>query len=151
MSIDVPKQTVVSREPGDGGAEKVTTQHMDITPDLANGMILVLLTNIAPTDGKVDLPMLVAYHGVRLIHLSVTPAGTVPFRVAGTPRRGRDFNIKVELGGLTGVVAPVIGKQPKDVHVLMLEGDVPAFVREEGQLFENGPVWRIDQIGPVTH
>lgn len=110
MSIDVPNQTVISREPGNGGAVKVTKQHMDLPPDLANGIILVLLTNIPPSAAKTDLPMLVAYHGVRLVHLSVTPSGTKSFRVGGSPRAARELTIKIELGGLTGMIAPILGK-----------------------------------------
>ncbi len=150
LSIDVPQGTVVSRERGSDGAEKVTTKHIALTPDLANGIILTLLTNISPKTASTDLPFLVAYNGIRVVHLIVTPAGTVPFRVGGSPRLAREFLIKVDIGGLTGMVASLLDKQPADAKVLMLEGDAPAFVREEGQLYQGGPIWRIDQVGPVS-
>jgi hypothetical protein len=150
LSIDVRQGTVISRERGSSGAEKVTMKHMALAPDLANGMFLVLLTNLSPYVAATDLPFLVAQDGFRVVHLIVTPAGMVPFSVGGSPRKAREFEIKTDLGGLTGVIAPLIGKQPETVHVLLLEGDAPAFVREEGQLYADGPIWRIDQIGPVT-
>ena len=33
----------------------------------------------------------------------------------------------MELGGIAGIVAPIIGKQPPDLHVWILGGDAPAF------------------------
>ena len=150
MSIDVASGTVVTRGPGKDGKEKVATEHMALTPDLANGMFLVLLTNIRPDAAKTDLPFLVAYNGIRIVHLEIKPAGTVPFRVGGKARPAREFTIHYQLGGLTGMIAPIIGKQPSDCKVLLLEGAAPAFIREEGQLFQDGPVWRIEQVGPVS-
>ncbi len=151
MSIDVPSGTVTLREAQKSGPPKVTTQHMDLPPDLANGIALTLLTNIGDRVPKTTLPYIVAYHGARLIHITITPEGMVPFRVGGSPRKAREFQGKADLGGLTGIVAPLVGKQPKDWHFLFLEGEAPAFVREEGQFFEDGPMWRVDQVGPVTH
>jgi hypothetical protein len=33
----------------------------------------------------------------------------------------------------------MIGKQPADYHIRILEGTAPAFIREEGQFYEGGP------------
>ena len=33
--------------------------------------------------------------------------------------------LKVDIGGLSGLVAPLVGKQPPDSHVWILDGDVP--------------------------
>ena len=44
-----------------------------------------------------------------------------------------------ELGGVTGVVAPLVGKEPPDLHVWILFSDVPAFVRFEGSLYDGWP------------
>jgi hypothetical protein len=57
--------------------------------------------------------------------------------------------VHVELDGVAGVVAPLIGKEPLDYRVLILTGADPAFIREEGQLYVGGPVWRIQQISAV--
>jgi hypothetical protein len=46
------------------------------------------------------------------------------------------------------VVALLIRKQPADVHFWILGGDAPAFLREEGQFYEGGPIWRVDLISP---
>jgi hypothetical protein len=52
-----------------------------------------------------------AGHGVRK-DLGLTPSVEVPFSVGGTSRKAIDYVLHVELGGLTEVIAPVIGKQP---------------------------------------
>jgi hypothetical protein len=42
----------------------------------------------------------------------------------------------------------MIGKQPPDYHIWILPGTAPAFIREEGPLYEGGPIWHIEQISP---
>ncbi len=42
----------------------------------------------------------------------------------------------------------MIGKQRPDYHIWILGGASPAFIREERQLYEGGPIWRIEQISP---
>jgi len=54
------------------------------------------------------------------------------------------YRVKLELGGLTGLIAPILGKQPPDLHYWLVTGDVPAFVRFEGPMFLHGPVWRLE-------
>jgi hypothetical protein len=54
------------------------------------------------------------------------------------------YLVKLALGGLTGLIAPVMGKQPPDLHYWLGAGDVPAFVRFEGPLFQHSPVWRLE-------
>jgi hypothetical protein len=53
----------------------------------------------------------------------------------------------LELGGVTGVVASLIGKTPPDLRYWLVGGDIPAFVRFEGAMFLNGPVWRVEMAG----
>ena len=57
------------------------------------------------------------------------------------------FHIHPELGGIVGVIAPLIGLQPKDVMVWVLEGDEAAVVRIVGQLGGYGPVFSSELEG----
>jgi len=57
--------------------------------------------------------------------------------------------VKVEIGGLPGVIAPLIGKQPHDTAVWILPGEAPAFVKSEGPFYQGGPIWRIELASPV--
>jgi hypothetical protein len=56
--------------------------------------------------------------------------------------------LKISIRGVAGIVAPLIGKEPPDSHVWVMEGEAPTFLRSEGPLYEGGPVWRIEQISP---
>jgi hypothetical protein len=85
----------------------------------------------------------------RLVHIVIAADGEDRVTIGGRRRQATNYRIKIELGGLAGVVAPVIGKQPSDIHFWVLSGDAPAFLREEGQLYEGGPIWRIDLVSPV--
>jgi hypothetical protein len=71
------------------------------------------------------------------------------FYLAGFPRNSSVYEIKIELGGIAGVIAPVIGKQPPNISMEILGGDMPAFLRETGPLFEGGTILTISQIGPA--
>jgi hypothetical protein len=123
--------------------------HLDLPTDLSNGLPPNLLMNLLPSAPETKLSFLAPTEKPRLIHVSIKPAGEVLFIVGGIKRKATDFVLHVELGGLTGVLAPVLGKQPDDSHIWILEGTSPAVIREEGQLYEGGPTWRIEQISPT--
>ncbi len=50
---------------------------------------------------------------------------------------------------ITGIVAPMIGKQPPDAHVWVAENGVPRIVRVDTALYVGGPVWSIQLASPV--
>jgi hypothetical protein len=79
----------------------------------------------------------------------IKPQEEETFSIVGGSRKATNYDIKVELGGIAGVAAPLFGKQPKDVHVWILVGEAPAFVRMEGEFYEGGPVWVIELASPV--
>ncbi len=126
----------------------VSKEHMDLPPDVSNGLPPNLLLNILPSTPETRISYIAPGKKPRLVHISIKPNGTLPFRVGAFRRKATDFTLHVELGGVTGVVAPIIGKQPADYHIWLQSGTPPAFVREEGPLYEGGPVWRIEQISP---
>ena len=133
----------------EAGKDKLERAHLDLPPDLANGLLLNILKNIRPDAPKTTLSYLAATPKPRLVKLVITPQSEEPFSVAGARYRAMHYVIKVELGGLAGVVAPIFGKLPKDIHVWILGGRAPAFVRTEGPLYQGGPVWRIELMSPV--
>jgi hypothetical protein len=147
LAIDAPTGRVTVRQVGDDGKEKVIADKIELPPDLANGMLPTLLKNqkVPPT----KLTMLVATPKPRLVKLAISPDGEDTFSVADSTRKAKRYTVKVEIGGVSGVVAPLIGKQPPDMHVWILGGDVPAFIRSEGPLYEDGPIWRIEMASPV--
>jgi hypothetical protein len=127
----------------------ISKEHMDLPADVSNGLPPNLLLNILPTTPETKVAYIAPGKKARLIHLSIKPMGTLAFRVGAFRRKATDFTLHVELGGVTGVVAPIIGKQPSDYHIWLQDGTPPAFVREEGPLYEGGPIWRMEQISPL--
>jgi hypothetical protein len=82
------------------------------------------------------------------VKLDITAAGSDPFSIGSSRRRARHYVVKIDIGGFAGLVAPLVGKQPPDSHVWILEGDAPAFVKSEGPLHLGGPIWRIELLSP---
>ena len=125
---------------------KVKVEHLDLPPDVSNGLPPNLLLNILPATPETKISYVAPGTKPRLIHVSIKPVGTRTFAVGGLRRTATDFVLHVEFGGVTGLVAPLVGKQPSDYHIWILPGHPPAFIREQGQLYEGGPIWIMEQI-----
>jgi hypothetical protein len=132
----------------DDGKQKVAEERLDVPPDLANGMMSILLKNVGSELSQAKVSMLAATPKPRLVTLAVTRAGEDTFHLGASTRKATHFIVKVEIGGLSGLVAPLIGKQPPDSHVWILGGDVPAFLKSEGPMYNGGPIWRIELTSP---
>jgi hypothetical protein len=84
----------------------------------------------------------------RLVHLSITPDGEETFSVAGARHKATFYKVKVEIGGIAGMIAPPIGKQPAEAKVWVVGEGAPAFVRADEALYVGGPIWGIQMTGP---
>jgi len=132
----------------DDGKEKTISERLKLPPDLANGMTTTLLKNIQPGTETV-VSMVAATPKPRIVKLHISSEGEDTFSAAGLARKATRYVIKIKIGGVAGVVAPLVGKQAEDIRVWMLRGDAPAFIRSEGQLFPGGPSWQIELSSPV--
>jgi hypothetical protein len=131
------------------GETKVEDERLEkVPPDLANGMVPTLLKNVRADAGQMTLSMLAATPKPLMVKLVVTPTGEEPFSTPGVARKAQHFVIKVDIGGLKGVLASLLGKDPPDTHVWILTGAVPAFMKSEGALYVGGPIWRIELTSP---
>jgi hypothetical protein len=148
LSLDASSGQVTIRH-SDDGKENVISERPQMPPDVANGIILTLLKNIRPETLQTTVSFLAATPKPRLVKLQIVPEGDDPFTSGGTKRKATHFAVKVQLGGLSGLVAPLLGKQPPDTHVWILQGQAPAFVKFEGALYLGGPIWRIELTSPV--
>lgn len=148
MMIDVASGFVTIRHADPHGRQQTIRKRMQVPDDLANGLILTLLKNVDPKGPPTTVSMIAATPEPRLIHLTLTPSAVTPFSTAGAARTAREFVVHVDLGGLTGIVAHLLGKQPPDSRVWILEGDAPAFVKSEQPLYAGGPLWRIELVSP---
>ncbi len=148
VSIDARDGQVTVRHTGEEGREKVETERIDLPPDLANGLVPVLLKNVRTAE-PAAMSLIAATPKPRLVRLQAAATGEEVFSFAGSTRKAQHYVVKVELGGVAGLLAPLLGKQPPAVHVWILTGDAPAFLKSEGPLYVGGPPWRIELTGPV--
>jgi hypothetical protein len=149
LLIDVRRGQVTSRSTGKDGKEEVKNDPLSFPPDLANGMVLSIAKNILPDTLETKASMLVVTPKLRLVKLAISPRGEEPFSLPGSARKAMRYEIKIELGGVVGLVAPLVGKQPPNIQIWINEGPAPAFVKEEGPFFEGGPIWTILLASPV--
>jgi hypothetical protein len=140
---------VTVRYTDDDGKEKVENAHLNLPPDLANGLVPTLLKNIPSGATRAEFSMVVASPKPRLVKLVITAEGTEPFSLAGSGREAIHYVVKVDIGGLAGVVAPILGKQPPDTQIWILGGEAPAFVKSETLSYMGGPMWRLELLSPV--
>ena len=155
-SFPQPLEMTVARANGtvtvrytDGGKQKVANEQLALPPDLANGLVPTLLKNFGPSPSLTRVSMVAATPRPRLVKLAVSSAGEEPFSIGGSTRTATHYVVKVEIGGVSGLLAPLFGKQPPDTHVWILGGEAPAFVKSEGPLYLGGPMWRIELTSPV--
>jgi hypothetical protein len=149
MTIDRQAGQVTVRYTDEKGEQKSEVERLELPPDLANGMIITLLKNVRRNAMPKTLSFIAATPKPRLVKLELSVAGTEPFTVAGSARRATHYVLKVEIGGVAGLIAPLVGKQPEDSHVWILEGEAPAFVKSQASMFMGGPLWRTDLVSPV--
>ena len=140
FAVEAATGTAISRTTDSNGQIHVESDHVDLPNDVANGFVGTLLLNVPPNTASFRVGMLAPVGGGRLIHLLISPEGEQPFQTGGQTLKATVFRIHPELGGIVGVIAQLIGLQPKDVMVWVREGEQPAVVRIIGQLGGYGPV-----------
>jgi len=115
-SIMVPQRTVRVRYLEGKRKGETVQSELDIPPDVSNGMLFTLLKNIPPTAPQTTLSMVVASPKASLVKLIVTPEGQVPFSVGRDPAQVKHFRIKIDIPGVKGAIAPLVGKKPPDMN-----------------------------------
>jgi hypothetical protein len=58
------------------------------------------------------------------------------------------YVVTMDLVGVTGSIATVLGKDPPDMRFWISTADAPTFPRFEGSMFLKGPRWRIELAAP---
>jgi hypothetical protein len=147
VTVDVPKGMVTIKTKNKEGKEEVESGPMEMPADVANGLAILLVQNVARDVAPFQVSLVAPTGKGRLVKLAIAPDGEQPFHVAGRTRKATIFRVHVDLRGVAGVVAPVIGKEPKDTMIWLLEGDVPALVRVQAQMFVGGPMVSVELVG----
>jgi hypothetical protein len=147
--VDSRSGQVTVRATGKDGKEDVQTNHVDLPSDLANGMVPLVIENIPPEKPETTVSMLVLSPKPRVVKLVIRPHGEEPFWIAGASRKAIHYEIKIEIGGVAGLVAPLVGKAPPNIQIWVVGGQAPMFVREQGPTYADGPVMTIELASPV--
>jgi hypothetical protein len=140
FTVEAATGIATSRTTDKNGKVHVESHRIDLPDDLANGFVGTLLLNVTRNSTPFRVGILAPVGSGRLIRILISPEGEQPFHSTGQTLKATVFRIHPELGGIVGVIAPLIGLQPKDVMVWILEGEQPAVVRIVGQLGGYGPV-----------
>jgi hypothetical protein len=140
FAVEAATGIATSRTADKNGKIHIENEPIDLPDDLANGLVGTLLLNVQPNTEPFRVGILAPVFGGRLIRILISPEGEQPFQKTGQTFKATVFRVHPELGGVLGVIAKLLGLQPKDVMVWILEGEEPAVVRVVGQLGGSGPV-----------
>jgi hypothetical protein len=129
-----------------GAREARASGDFAMPADLYNGMTLTLMKNLPPGRGA-SVQLVVFTPEPRLLRMEIRAEGEDRIVFAGDPKLATRLLVDLAIGGVSGVIASLIGKTPPAVRYWLVPGPVPAFARFEGAMFLNGPVWRVDMGG----
>lgn len=147
--IDTTAEQIMVHYTDDSGKPKQITQHMQLPPDVANGLIFILVKDVQRGAAPTTVSYVAATPKPRLVKLVLTPKGEKTFITDASRHRAIHYVMHVDIGGIAGVIAPLIGKQPPDTDLWVIPGDAPAFVGFQGPLYNGGPIWRLNLVSPV--
>jgi hypothetical protein len=148
-SIDTATGEVTVRYTDEHGERKTESERLDLPADVSNGLLMTLLKNVDPDAPPKGFSFVAVTPKPRLVTLALSVGGRDGFSTGRLSRTATRYVLKVDIGGLSGLLAPLVGKQPPDSHVWILGGDAPAFVRSEQPLYFGGPLWRIELVSPA--
>ena len=149
LMIDTRTQQVTVHSQSKDGKDEVKTRHMHLPPDLADGLVSDIIENIRPGAAETRIPVLAATPDPRIVTLVIAPRAEDPYSLAGSSRKGMHYEIKIEIGGVAGIVAPMICKQPPNIQVWIIGGTAPSFLKEQGPLYPDGPVLTMELVSPT--
>jgi hypothetical protein len=149
LLVDARSGQITTRTTGKDGKEEVKTEHLNMPADLANGMVSMIVTNLRSGAAQTTVPMVVTTPKPRLVKLVISSLGDETFSIGGSPRKAIHYEIKIEIGGIAGMVAPLVGKAPPNIELWIVGGQAPTFLKEQGPTYEDGPILTIEQTSAV--
>lgn len=129
------------------GKEKTTTKHLDLPDDVSNGLLFTLLKNMDPT-AETTVSFVALSMKPRVVKWNIFPGPEKTIKVGLVTHKAQQYIVKTKIEGPVGVIAPLVGKQPPDIHAWLVKSEAPTFVEFEGPLSFDSPVWRIEVTAP---
>lgn len=130
------------------GKEKTTTKHLDLPDDVANGLLFILLKNVNPSAPQTTVSYVAAFPKPRIVKWIISPGPEKTITFGFVSLKAQHYIVKTKIGGAAGIIAPLMGKLPPDLHVWLVKSEAPTFVEYEGPISEDSPVWRIEMTAP---
>jgi hypothetical protein len=147
FTVEAATGIATSRTVEKNGKMHVESKHINLPDDLANGFVGTLLLNVPHNAAPFRVGMLAPVGGGRLLRLLISPEEEQTVQLSGRSIKATVFRVHPELGGIVSVIARLLGIQPTDVMVWVLEGEEPAVAVVVGQLGGSGPVVSADLVG----
>lgn len=141
--VDVPSKKVVWHDTH-FGKDRVRTATVDIPADAANGIMPLLVENFPPGAAVMRVGWVAVAIRPMVLSISIHPNGASEQDPGGRPLRANEFILHPELHGVVSFVAPLLAKQPADIHIWVTDESVPHFARLEGPFYQGGPVWTVE-------
>lgn len=129
------------------GREQVLEGKLDLPPDVYNGMVPTVGKNLAK-GAKESIHIIAFSPTPRVIALEMVPSGEDPLRIGDLKTSAVHYLLKPKLG-LLAIPAALTGHTPPVNHLWVVTSEVPAFVRFDGPLATDGPIWSIELASPI--
>ncbi|HEV8540503.1 MAG TPA: hypothetical protein VGQ60_05015 [Nitrospiraceae bacterium] len=142
------KYTVRTRS-GKDGSEQILAGRLTFPTDVYNGMLILLLKNLAP--GEIKTVQIVAFTPKpKIVPIKLAPVRKKTVKVGVVSKQATQYAMRPQLAGMTRFFGRLLGMLPADDHYYcwILNGEVSSFVQFEGPLFLTGPIWRIELLNP---
>jgi hypothetical protein len=144
IDVETGKITVRTSEKG---KDKTTTNHLDLPDDVSNGLLFVLLKNV-DSAAETTVSFVAASSKPRVVKWNISPGPEKTIKIGLMTQKAQHYVVKTKIQGPAGAIAPLVGKQPPDIHVWLVKSEAPTFVEFEGPLSQDNPVWRIELAAP---
>jgi hypothetical protein len=120
---------------------------LDLPEDLHNGITGLLLKNL-PVGGRASGHLMAFTPKPQLLRSTMTREGEDTFFVSDEPHKAARWLVNLEVPGVKGLVASLLGKDPPDSRYWIATGSAPTFLRFEGAMYLKGPRWRVEMSAP---
>lgn len=146
--IDTASGNVTMSSIDEHGKQKKETKRLDLPPDLANGLLTTIAKNLDPSAPSTTVSMVAGSTSPQIVKVKYSPQPEAIFHVGPVPYKAQHYRLKIEISGVKGKVAPLIGKEPKDIDLWLAKSESPTFLKFRGQMYEDGPIWEMELAAP---
>jgi len=120
-------------------SEQFVTGRITLPADVYNGMLSLLLKNLPGSEGAI-VQVVAFTPKPRVVRLQLLPLAGDALAVGEARMRVTRWVIRPQLG----LFASLLIADVPDAQCWILPGEAPAFLKAEGPLYFQGPIWRIE-------